>query len=62
MKRYVDKAIAALHPPAPKKGRPRVPLRWSNRRLQVDVDQVGALDASQKELLRTVMQEIQARL
>ena len=62
MKRYVDKAIAALHPTARKKGRPRVPFKWSNRRLQVDVDHVGALEPSDKQLLRTVMREIEARL
>jgi hypothetical protein len=54
--------IAALHPSAKKKGRPRVPFKRSNRRLQVDVDQVGALDPSDKQLLRTVMREIEAKL
>ena len=62
VKRYVDKAIAALEAPTAKMGRPRVPFKWSKRRLQVDVDQLDALDASQKQQLRTVIQEILTRL
>jgi ParB-like chromosome segregation protein Spo0J len=62
VKRYVDKAISALDAPAAKRGKPRVPFKWSKRRLQVDVDQVGALDASQKKQLRAVIQEILTKL
>jgi len=62
VKRYVDKAISALDGPAAKRGKPRVPFKWSKRRLQVDVDQVGALDASQKKQLRAVIQEILTKL
>ena len=62
MKRYVDKAIAALEARTARMGRPRVPFRWSKRRLQVDVDQLDALDATQKQQLRTVIQEILTRL
>jgi len=61
-RRYVDKAIAALEAPAAKKGRPRVPFKWSKRRLQVNVDQLESLDASQEQQLRTVIEEILKKL
>jgi len=64
VKRYVDKSIAALHPTGPKNagGRPRVPFKWQKRRLQVDVDRLDALDASQKAELRQVIEDILRRL
>jgi len=64
VKRYVDKSIGALHPTGPKNtgGRPRVPFKWQKRRLQVDVDRLDALDASQKAELRQVIEDILRRL
>src|SRR5262249_49001783 len=64
VKRYVDKSIAALNPTGPKNagGRPRVPFKWQKRRLQVDVDRLDALDASQKAELRQVIEDILPRL
>ncbi len=63
VKRYVDKAIGTLDPQRPKKmGRPRVPFKWNKRRLQVDVERLDALDASQKAQLRNVIEQILARL
>ncbi len=45
-----------------KMGRPRVPFKWNKRRLQVDVERLDALDASQKAELRKVIEQILARL
>jgi len=63
VKRYVDRAIAALDPTRPKKGgRPRAPFKWNKRRLQVDVERLDALDASQKAELRKVVELILTKL
>ncbi len=63
VKRYVDKAIGTLYPQRPKKmGRPKVPFKWNKWRLQVDVERLDALDASQKAELRNVIEQILARL
>jgi ParB-like chromosome segregation protein Spo0J len=59
VKRYVDKAVAALHPNRPKKvGRPKAPLRWNKKWLQVDMTRLDALNASQKALLRKLIDQI----
>jgi len=63
VKRYVDKALAALDPTRPKKvGRPKAPLKWNKKWLQVDVTRLDALNASQKAQLRKVIDQILARL
>jgi ParB/RepB/Spo0J family partition protein len=63
VKRYVDKAIGPLDPTRPKKvGRPGAPFKWNQRRLQVDVERLDALDASQKAELRKVIEQILTRL
>src|SRR5262249_293601 len=63
VKRYVDKALAALDPTRPKKvGRPKAPLKWNKKWLQVDMTRLDALDASQKAQLRKVIEQILARL
>src|SRR5262249_44772587 len=49
VKRYVDKAIAALNGPSPRKvGRRRAAFRWQEQRPQVDVARPDALEPSQK--------------
>jgi ParB/RepB/Spo0J family partition protein len=59
VKRYVDKAVAALDPKRPKKvGRPKAPLRWNKKWLQVDMTRLDALDASEKALLRKLIDQI----
>src|SRR5215813_9060492 len=59
VKRYVDKAVAALDPRRPKRvGRPKAPMRWNKKWLQVDVTRLDALDASQKALLHKVIDQI----
>jgi len=61
--RYVDKALAALDPTRPKKvGRPKAPLKWNKKWLQVDMTRLDALNASQKALLRKLIDQIVARL
>ncbi len=64
VKRSVDKAISALDAPGPKKvrGRPRVPFKWDERRLQVDVNLLDTLSALQKQELRKVIEGILGRL
>jgi len=63
VKRYVDQAIGAPDPTRPKKvGRPGAPFKWNKRRLQVDVELLDALDASQKAELRKVIEQILTRL
>jgi len=63
VKRYVDKALAALDPTRPKKvGRPKAPLKWNKKWLQVDMTRLDALNASQKAQLRKLIDEILARL
>jgi len=53
VKRYVDKAIAALNGPSPRKvGRRRAAFRWQEQRPQVDVARPDALEPSQKAELR----------
>ena len=59
VKRYVDKAVAALNGSAPKKaGRPSAPFKWKNQCLRIDVKRLDALSGSQKAELRKVMEEI----
>jgi ParB/RepB/Spo0J family partition protein len=61
--RYIDKALAALDPTRPKKvGRPKAPLKWNKKWLQVDMTRLDALNASQKALLRKLIDQIVARL
>jgi hypothetical protein len=63
VKRYVDKAVAALDPRRPKRvGRPKAPLRWNKKWLQVDMTRLDALDASQKAMLRKLIDQILAGL
>ncbi len=63
VKRYVDKAIAALDTSAAKKvGRPRVAFKWRNQRLQIDANRLDALDSSQRAELRRVIEDILRRL
>jgi len=63
VKRYVDKAVAALDGSAPKKvGRPSVPFKWKNERLQVDAKRLDALSDSQRAELRKVIEDILKRL
>ena len=61
VKRYVDHAIAKLEG-RKKMGRPRAPFKWAKGWLQVNVEQVAALDASQKAQLRNVLEQILTKL